>query len=95
MGNLAVQVLVQFIKEGDLVVAHCPGLDVSAYGTTIEEAQQHFQEALEAFLEETAQHGTLQQVLREHGWSQAGTKPPRWNPPVVLAEKPDTIPIPV
>ena len=88
------QIVVQFIREGEIVVAHCPSLDVSAYGATMEEAQRHFEEALEAFLQETVKHGTLERVLREHGWTQVDVKPSQWNPPMVITEKPYTISVP-
>ena len=55
--------------EGDQYVAICPDLDVSSFGQTPIEARDSLTEALEAFVEECESMGTLQDVLREAGFS--------------------------
>lgn len=59
---------VDFIKEGEFVVAYCPSLNLSSFGKDIEEAQSSFEEALEIFVEETQEMGTLEDVLLDLGW---------------------------
>ncbi len=94
MQPIAVRIPVQFIREGQTIVAVCPVLDVSSYGATLEEARKHFTEALDAFLEETARHGTLEKVLEEHGWTKIKTHPPRWTPPHIIEEHYEEIALP-
>lgn len=60
---------VEIFKEGDLYVALSPELNVSSFGETVEEAKKSIKEALEAFLEECAKMGTLEDVLEEAGFS--------------------------
>ncbi len=55
--------------EDDLYVSLCPNLNVSSYGESVEEAKQALLEAVEAFLEECAEMGTLEDVLEECGYS--------------------------
>jgi predicted RNase H-like HicB family nuclease len=58
----------QLIREGNMVVAYCPELDVSSCGYTPEEARTNLQTALRLFLEEAAKMGTLKQILIEAGY---------------------------
>jgi predicted RNase H-like HicB family nuclease len=55
----------QLMREGDMVVAFCPELDVSSCGYTIEEARTNLQEALRLYVDEAAKMGTLRQILAE------------------------------
>ena len=55
----------QLLREGDMVAAYCPELDVSSCGYTLEEARSNLQTALRLFVEEAAKMGTLKQVLAE------------------------------
>ncbi len=59
----------EIFKEGDLYVALCPELNVSSFGENIEDARRSLQEAVEAFLGECEQMGTLEEVLEESGFS--------------------------
>lgn len=63
------QVPVFFVEEEGQWVAFCPALDVSSYGDTIEEAKVAFEEALEIFIEETVDRGTLEKELLRMGWT--------------------------
>jgi len=59
---------IKVFKEGDVYVALCPELNVSSYGDDIESAKESLREALEAFLEECEEMGTLQEVLEDAGF---------------------------
>ncbi|OGK11175.1 MAG: hypothetical protein A2Y63_03365, partial [Candidatus Riflebacteria bacterium RBG_13_59_9] len=49
-------------------VAHCPQLDVSSCGKTVEEARANILTAVRLFLEEAARMGTLREILDEAGY---------------------------
>lgn len=58
----------EIFKEDDLYVAVCPELNVSSFGENIEQARRSLQEAVEAFMEECEQMGTLVEILEESGF---------------------------
>jgi len=60
---------VEIFKEDDIYVALCPSLNVSSFGETIEEAKKSLVEALEIFVEECSEMGTLDQILEESGFT--------------------------
>jgi len=67
-GDLMLKNLVyraEFFKEGDVYVGLCPELNVSSFGDSIENAKYSLQEAVEAFIEECEEMGTLEEVLEE------------------------------
>ena len=59
---------VEVFREDDLYVALCPQLNVSSFGETIEEAKKSLVEAVEIFIEECSEMGTLDEVLEESGF---------------------------
>jgi predicted RNase H-like HicB family nuclease len=59
---------VHIFKEGDTFVAYVPALDVSSCGATDEDARRNIRDALRAFLETSAEMGTLDEVLQESGY---------------------------
>ena len=59
---------VEIFKEDDLYVALSPELNVSSFGETIAEAKESIKEAIELFLEECREMGTLIEVLEESGF---------------------------
>jgi predicted RNase H-like HicB family nuclease len=59
---------VEIFKEDDLYVALSPELNVSSFGETIDEAKDSIKEAIELFLEECREMGTLTEVLEESGF---------------------------
>ncbi|MCP5104148.1 MAG: type II toxin-antitoxin system HicB family antitoxin [bacterium] len=59
---------VEVFKEDDLYVALSPELNVSSFGETIDEAKESIKEAIELFLEECREMGTLNEVLEESGF---------------------------
>jgi predicted RNase H-like HicB family nuclease len=54
-------------REGRWYIAHCPSLDVSTQGKTLEEAKKNLIEACELFLISCLERGTLEQAFRELG----------------------------
>lgn len=76
---MALSLPVLFLKEKRTFVAYTPALDLSASGSTIAKAKRNFEVTLRLFLEELAEAGTVEQVLRDMGWSKQER---RWQPPV-------------
>ncbi len=64
-----ISVRIEVFKEGDVYAALSPELNVSSFGETIDDAKKSFKEALEAFIEECQEMGTLEEVLEESGFS--------------------------
>jgi predicted RNase H-like HicB family nuclease len=60
---------IEVFKEGDVFVAVSPELNVSSFGDTVEEARESLREAVDAFIEECREMGTLEEVLEEAGFS--------------------------
>ncbi len=69
---------VHIFKEADMYVAHVPELDVSSCGVTDNEARKNIRDAVQAFLEASAQIGTLAEILDEAGYACEGG---RWKSP--------------
>ncbi|MBA7541532.1 hypothetical protein ES705_33848 [subsurface metagenome] len=69
---MELSVKVEIFKEGDVYVALVPELNVSSFGKTVEEATVSIKEAVEAFIEECQEMGTLEEVLEEAGFSKIG-----------------------
>jgi len=59
---------IEIFKEDDVYAALAPELNVSSFGETIDEAKASLKEAIEAFVEECEQMGTLEDVLEESGF---------------------------
>lgn len=59
---------VEIFKEEDVYVSLCPGLNVSSFGENIEDAKRLLQEAVEGFLQECEEMGTLEEVLEKVGF---------------------------
>ena len=85
LNMMTINIPYQLIREGDIIVAVCPILDVSAYGDSEKEAVENFKHALHAFIDETTEHHTLEKVLEEHGWKKVQAERPRWDPPQVIS----------
>ncbi len=75
---------IEIFKEGDVYVALSPELNVSSFGDTIEDAKKSFKEAVEAFIEECREMGTLEDVLEESGFSKINNS---WESRKPLAEE--------
>ena len=85
---------VVFLKEGETFVAYSPALDLSTCGRSFDEARENFAEALELFFAECLKRGTLEQALRAYGWQRSHTKPPQWEPPMVVGQETLSVPVP-
>ena len=72
---------VQLLKEGDYIVSYCPALELSSFGITEDEAKEAFESALQIFLDETHDRGTLEIVLLDLGWSLVKKPTPNYKPP--------------
>ena len=74
---------VEVWRSGRYVMAGVPGLDVTSYGPTPEEAIANLQEAMRLFVEECARMGSLEEVLEEAGYRQAADTPAVWSRPIL------------
>ena len=90
--SLQLSLPVMVLREGDAFVAHTPVLDLSTTGSTLEEAQKNFVDAVNFFLEEATAMGTLDDVLSDMGWKR---KDRDWVPPVVVAHGVQTFQFPL
>ena len=75
---------VEIFKEDDLYAALCPSLNVSSFGESIDEAKKSLVEALEIFVEECSEMGTLDEVLEESGFTR---KNQDWLPRQAVSEE--------
>lgn len=57
-------------QEGESFVAHCPELDVSSCGHSVDEARGGLKTAVRLFVEEAEKLGTLDDILKEAGCQQ-------------------------
>jgi len=64
--NLSIRI--EIFKEDNLYVALSPELNVSSFGETIDEAKKSIIEAIEGFLDECRDMGSLNEVLEESGF---------------------------
>jgi predicted RNase H-like HicB family nuclease len=63
---------VHTFKEGETYVAYVPELDLSSCGATNEEARRNIHDAVQGFLETSAEMGTLKEILEEAGYAYEG-----------------------
>ena len=56
-------------KQGKWYIAYCPPLDLSTQGKTFEEAQRNLIEASQLFIISCLERGTLDQALKELGFT--------------------------
>jgi hypothetical protein len=71
---MQIQFTTRIFKEGRAFVAHALELDVSSCGGTKEKALHNLKEAVRLFLEEAGKMGTLDQILKEAGYSRTSQK---------------------
>ena len=64
-----IKTTIEFWKEGTLYIAHAPELDMLAQGKTMEEARRNLLEVIEIQVEEMQQLGSLEEFLKETGFS--------------------------
>lgn len=58
--------------EGNVMIAYCPELDISASGKDEEDARQSLSDVLDIYFEDTISRGTLEADLLAHGWRKKG-----------------------
>lgn len=68
----------EIFKEDEQFVAICPELNVSSFGDNLDEARKSLREAIDLFLEECEEIGTLEDVLRETGFAPDPANPQKW-----------------
>ena len=83
MKSINVQLDVAIIKEGEFYIAYAPALELTAYGKSIKEAKNDFEEVLAIFFEEITSNDKLFDVLLELGWTLKKLPQPRFTPPHV------------
>lgn len=65
---------VYLFQENGVDIAYCPALDVSAAGTSIENAKQEFEQTIAEHIEYCIEQGTFATDLINHGWKLKGRK---------------------
>jgi predicted RNase H-like HicB family nuclease len=80
MGDIAYTV--HTFKEGGTYVAYVPELDLSSCGATNDEARKNIRDAVQGFLETSAEMGSLDWVLEEAGYRR---KDGSWEAPEFVA----------
>jgi predicted RNase H-like HicB family nuclease len=83
--HIAVKINVFILKEDDLFVAYSPALELSSYGDTEDEAKEAFQNALQIFIEDTQEKGTLEKVLLSLGWTLRKKPRVSYQPPTLTS----------
>lgn len=63
---------IHIFKEGLAFVAYVPELDLSSCGATEQEARRNIRDAVQGFLETSAEMGTLPEILEEAGYERDG-----------------------
>jgi len=76
-----IQLDIFYLNEDGIFTAYCPALELSSYGSSVGDAQSAFDEALEIFLEDTIQKGTLEKVLLKLGWTLKAIPKADFEPP--------------
>ncbi len=66
---MEIQFTSRIFREGRSYVAHARELDVSSCGGSEARALRNLKEAVRLFLEEAKRMGTLEQILKEAGYS--------------------------
>lgn len=87
--NLHLSLPVTILKEKGRFVAYTPALDLSTSGKSYKEVKARFDELVALFIEELIKQGTLEEVLKEQGWTKVQKK---WQSPVVVGQEMVTIP---
>ncbi|MEW5691979.1 MAG: type II toxin-antitoxin system HicB family antitoxin [Candidatus Hydrogenedentota bacterium] len=78
---MQILIRMEIFKEGDEYISLCPELNISSFGSSIEEAKKSLKEAVDLFLEECEKMGTLVTVLEEAGFTYIQKPVPQWVSP--------------
>lgn len=79
--HFALNLPLVFLRERRTSIAYSPALDLSASGKTPQQAKENFQTVFRLFIEGLIEHGTLEEVLEEMGWSRQQRE---WTPPITV-----------
>jgi len=71
---MQIEFTTRIFKEGRAFVAHALELDVASCGGTQEKALSNLKEAVRLFLEEAEKMGTLDQILKQAGYTKSRQK---------------------
>ncbi|MEX0775257.1 MAG: hypothetical protein WD042_06030 [Phycisphaeraceae bacterium] len=85
---MKLEATIRIWREGEQYIAHALPLDVSSAADTPDAARRALGEAIELFIATARQHGTLDEVLDECGYTFDGTN---WLAPEVVAERRDLL----
>ncbi len=69
--TITFRVPIRLAHKGEWVVSHCDAFNVASQGRTEEEARHNIEEALELFLQTAYEMGTLEEIMKECGFSPA------------------------
>jgi predicted RNase H-like HicB family nuclease len=72
--DMSIRIKAKVKKKGSYFVAQCPALDLFSQGDTRSEAKENMKEAAGLFLISCIERGTLNQVLKECGFSVVKTE---------------------
>lgn len=89
--DIALKLPVQITKQGKQFIAWTPALDLSTSGRSIAEAQRRFHEAVDIFLEELVEAGTIDRVLTDLGWKRLARS---WESPKIIKQQTVKVQIP-
>jgi predicted RNase H-like HicB family nuclease len=77
-----IEYTVHTFKDAGTYVAYVPELDVSSCGATNDDARKNIKDAVQGFLETSADMGTLHEILEEAGYVRKGES---WKAPEFVA----------
>ena len=81
---MTIETTTRIWREGGKYIAHALPIDVASAGDTPEAARAALREAVELFVTTARDHGTLDDVLEECGYTPVGE---RWVAPQIVAEQ--------
>ncbi|MCK4325291.1 type II toxin-antitoxin system HicB family antitoxin [bacterium] len=76
--DLDITFRVEIFEEDGQYVSLCPELNLSSFGNTPDEARAAIREAIDLFLEECEEMGTLKDVLEEAGFKRITSPREAW-----------------
>ena len=85
---MTIDMNIRIWREGKTFIAHALPLDVSSAGDSPERARAALREAVDLFVATARDHGTLQEVLEECGYSLEND---RWTAPQIVAEQQESL----
>lgn len=88
MNSMVIETTTRIWREGTQYIAHAMPLDVSSAGATPDGARKALREAVDLFISTAKEHGTLDEVLEECGYTFAGGT---WSAPQIVAQQDDKL----